>query len=142
MREVKNQAVTVLGIVLLATGLYFLKTADDPKGFLLALPYVCIGIGCGALGYGIGEIITGRTLRKNPALRKQDEINKNDERNIMLSNRTKAKAYDLMIFVFRALMLAFALMGVDMIPLLLLVAAYLCVEGYAVYCRCKYEKEM
>lgn len=39
-------------------------------------------------------------------------------------------------------MVAFALMGVDMIAVLLLVFVYLFVQGYAVYFRCKYDKEM
>lgn len=47
-----------------------------------------------------------------------------------------------MVFVFSALLLVFALMGVEMTALLLLVAAYLLVQGYAVYCRVKLEKEM
>ena len=142
MKDAKNYMVTALGIVLMAAGLFFLKTTDGSQGFLRALPYVCIGIGSGALGHGIGELFNERTLRKNPALRRQDEINKKDERNIAISDRAKAKAYNLMVFVFRELMLAFVLMGVEMLPVLLLVAAYLYVEGYAIYCRCKYEKEM
>lgn len=47
-----------------------------------------------------------------------------------------------MTFVFGALMLAFALMGVDMVATLLLVFAYLFVHGYAIYYRCKYNEEM
>ena len=43
-----------------------------------------------------------------------------------------------MTFVFGALMIAFALMGVDMIAVLLLVFAYLFVQGYAIYYRSCY----
>ncbi len=39
-------------------------------------------------------------------------------------------------------MISFALMGVDLAPLLLLVFAYLLVVGYSVYYRIKLEKEM
>lgn len=60
----------------------------------------------------------------------------------MIANCAKAKAYDVMTYVFGALMIAFALMGVDMIPVLLFVFVYLFVQGYAIYYRCKYEKEM
>ena len=59
-----------------------------------------------------------------------------------LPDHAKGRAFDLMTFVFGALMVSFALMEVDLAALLLLVFAYLFVEGYAVYCRCKYEKEM
>ena len=47
-----------------------------------------------------------------------------------------------MTFVCSALMLCFALTGVDMIPLLLLVFAYLFVHGLALYYRFQFEKEM
>jgi 4-hydroxybenzoate polyprenyltransferase len=70
------------------------------------------------------------------------EIERKDERNIAISNRSKAKAYDLMIFVFGALMLSFALMGVDLVLILLLVFAYLFVVGYGIFYRIKYDKEM
>ena len=47
-----------------------------------------------------------------------------------------------MVFVFGALMVAFALMGMDMVAVLLLVFAYLFVVGSAVYYRVKFEKEL
>ena len=56
--------------------------------------------------------------------------------------RAKAKAYDMMTFVLGALMLSFALMGVELTAVLLLVFAYLFVHSYAVYYRFKYDKEM
>ncbi|HYF75143.1 MAG TPA: hypothetical protein VD757_01040, partial [Candidatus Nitrosocosmicus sp.] len=75
-------------------------------------------------------------------IEKQLEIDRHDERNIAIGNRAKAKAYDMMIYVFGALLLAFALMDVDMTALLLLVFAYLFVVGYGIYYRIKYDKEM
>ena len=39
-------------------------------------------------------------------------------------------------------MVSFALMGVDLVPLLLLVFAYLLVHGVALCYRIKFEKEM
>ncbi len=39
-------------------------------------------------------------------------------------------------------MVSFALMGVDIVPILLLVFAYLFVHGCAIYYRLKYDKEM
>ena len=70
------------------------------------------------------------------------EIEQRDERNIAIADRAKGKAFDMMTFVFGALMLAFALMSVDLPAVLLLVFAYLFVHGYAIYYRCRYEKEM
>lgn len=107
-----------------------------------ALPYILVGLGCGIFGHGTGNIISQKSLKNSPDIQKKIEIDKNDERNIAIRNRAKAKAYDMMVFMFGALMLSFALMGVDMIAVLLLVFAYLFVMGYSVYYRCKYDKEM
>ena len=135
-------ALGMLGLVLLAAGLYLAKTIADPQGIMRALPYVFIGIGCGLFGQGMGGVIERRVLRKNPEILKQKEIEVNDERNREISSRAKAKAYDTMVFVFGALMVTFALMGVDMVVVLLLVFAYLFVVGSGVYYRVKLEKEL
>lgn len=137
-----NYFITGIGLVLGFLGLYFVKTMMDPQGFMKVLPYVCIGLGCGAFGHGMGNIISYKTIHGNPALEKQMEIEKSDERNMAIANRAKAKAYDLMTFAFGALMVTFALMGVDLVAILLLVITYLLVHGYGIYFRCKYEKEM
>ena len=132
----------ILGLALLALGLYLVKTTNATEGILLTLPYVFVGIGSGLFGQGMGGVIERRVLKKNPEILKQKEIEVNDERNQQISNRAKAKAYDVMVFVFGALMVAFALMGMDMVAVLLLVFAYLFVVGSAVYYRVKFEKEL
>ena len=133
---------TAAGILLLGLGLYFVGSSMELQGFMQVFPYVCIGLGCGAFGHGMGNIISRKKNRKDPAREQLLDIEKTDERNIAITNRAKAKAYNLMLFVFSALMIVFALMGVDMIAVLLFVAAYLFVQGYAIYFRCRYEKEM
>lgn len=134
--------ITALGLILLGSGLYLIKTVADPQGIMVALPYVLIGVGCGIFGQGMGDLISRRALKGYPDMEKQMEIEKKDERNIAISNRAKAKAYDLMIYVFGALLLSFALMGVGLAPILLLDIAYLFVIGYGVFYRVKYDKEM
>lgn len=142
MEKTKSYFYTILGLALLIIGLILVKTVINPQGIMRALPYVCVGIGCGIFGQGMGSIIGRKAIKGHPDIEKQMEIDINDERNIAIKNRAKAKAYDMMIFVFGALMIAFALMGVDLINTLLLVIAYLFVVVYGVYYRCKYEKEM
>jgi hypothetical protein len=134
--------ITAAGILLLGLGLFLVKAITDPQGIMRALPYICVGIGCGAFGHGMGNIINRKALKNNPEIQKQKEINKNDERNVAIGNRAKAKAYDMMVFVFGALMLSYALMGIDMIAVLLLVFAYLFVIFFGLYYRFKYDKEM
>jgi len=135
-------ALGVLGLALLAAGLYLAKTTDAATGIMRALPYVMVGVGCGLFGQGMGGIIERRMLKKHPEIAKQKEIEVKDERNQEISNRAKAKAYDVMVFVFGALMISFALMNVDLAALLLLVFAYLFVIGSAVYFRVKLDKEL
>ena len=93
-------------------------------------------------GHGTGELLAQRALKGDPALQRRMEIEQKDERNMAIADRAKGRAFDLMSFVFGALMVTFALMGVEMAPLLLLVAAYLFVHGYALYWRFRCEKEM
>ena len=131
---------TVFGLVLAIIGLVLSKTNTD--GIMIALPYVCIGVGCGAFGHGMGQLISNRALKNSPKLKKQMEIDKNDERNIMIANYAKGKAYEAMIFIFGSLLVSFSLMNLEMYAILLLVFAYLLVVGISIYYRIKYEKEM
>ena len=133
---------SIIGILILATGLLLIKKIPDPQGMLRALPYICVGLGCGIFGHGMGNVISRKALKKRPDIKKQLEIEKNDERNVIIAISSKAKAYEMMVFVFGALMLSYALMGIDLIVVLLLVFAYLFVIAYGIYYRIKYEKEM
>lgn len=141
-RDRKEIVWIVVGVVLWGIAVLLLRQNPGNSGFWRALPYVCLGVGTGLLGQGIGQMVQRKALQSDPELARQQEIEAGDERNIQLAQRAKAKAFDLMVFVFSALLLVFALMGVDLTALLLLVAAYLLVQGYAVYCRVKLEKEM
>lgn len=133
---------TIGGFGLLICGLYFIQAFEASQGMLQALPYICIGIGCGIFGHGAGELISRLAMKNNPAAAKQLEIEQKDERNLMITNRAKAKAYDMMITLFGALLLALALMGIDLSVVLLLVFIYLFIVGYSAYYRLKYSKEM
>jgi hypothetical protein len=141
-KTISSYFLTLVSVGLLAVGLYFIKTIDDPHGILRVLPYITVGLGCGIFGHGMGEIVIRHTMKNNPAAAKQLEIEKKDERNLAIANGAKAKAYDMMIFVFGALITAIALMGIDLIVLLLFVFTYLFILGYCTYYRLKYYKEM
>lgn len=135
----KDVACLVLGVLLLgAAALMLHLTLPVPR----TLPFVCLGVGAGLLGQGIGHMVQRRALQCDPELARQQAIEVQDERNVQLAQRAKARAFDLMVFVFGALLLVFALMQVDLTVILLLVGAYLLVQGYAVYCRIRLEKEM
>lgn len=132
----------IVGLLLFGTGLYLVKLFPMPSGVMRSLPYVCIGIGSGIFGHGMGNVIGRKALKDNPQAMKQMKIDKNDERNIAIANRAKAKAYDMMVFVYGALMVSLSLMNVNLAAVLLLVCAYLFVVGYSVYYRFKFDREM
>lgn len=138
----KCVALTVLGFILLITGLVLTKLLPDAEGIMRRLPYICVGVGSGIFGGSLGTAIKKRLLKKDPNAAKQLEIDTNDERNIAISNKAKAKAFDLMLLVYGALMLSFALMPVDMFVMISFVAAYLFVIFSIVYYINKYHKEM
>lgn len=133
---------TFFGSLLLLVGLYLIKNINESHGIMAVLPYWLVGFGCGIFGHGVGDIIKKRVVRKQPELVKKLEIEQKDERNIAIGNHAKAKAYDIMIFVFGALMFCFSIMGVDMSAILLFVLAYLFIVGYNVFYRLKFEKDM
>lgn len=128
MKKYRNWIVSALGLLLWAVGFWMVK--GDVRS---TLAYVCIGLGCGMFGYGAGELIAGRVLKGAPELQRQMEIDRQDERNVAIADRAKGRAFDLMTFLFGALMVSFALMGVELAAVLLLVAAYLFIHGYALY---------
>ncbi|QNK56936.1 hypothetical protein [Paenibacillus sp. PAMC21692] len=141
-KTILSYLITVAGFSVLAVGVYFIKTIEDPQGLLRALPYICVGLGSGMFGLGMGEIMLRYAMKHSPTAAKQLEIEKKDERNLAITNRAKAKAYDMMIFVLGALITAIALMAIDLTVVLLLAFAYLFILGYGVYYRLKYFKEM
>ena len=141
-KNIGNVITLIVGLALLGTGLYLVKTVFAPTGVMLALPYVFIGLGCGMFGQGVSGFVNRAVLKKNPEIAKQQEIEQKDERNPEIAHRATSKAYDAMVFVFGALMVAFALMGMDFVPVLMLVIAYLYVVGVSIYYRCKLEKEL
>lgn len=102
-----------VGIILLAAGLYLIGINEDPQGIFRVLPFVCIGLGCGMFGHGMGNIISRQALKGSPEIARQIEIELKDERNIAIGNQAKAKGFDMMTFAFGALMVCFALMEIE-----------------------------
>jgi len=132
----------IVGALLLVGGLYLILIPASAEGFLSALPFILIGVGCGALGQGIGDRLQQRKIARSPALAKQQANERNDERNIAIANRAKAKAFDLMVYVFGALLLSFAQFGVSTAATISLTAAYLLVIGYRIFVSVQFDREM
>ena len=130
-------AIGIVGIALALAAKFLLQ------GFLSNVQSgAMVGVGAGLFGYGMGKGCVALWGEKHPDLMKQSELEEKDERNVAILDRAKAKALDMMFYVFGALMISLALMGADIGVVLLLVAAYLFVAGCMVYYLCKYQKEM
>ena len=69
--KITNHATIIIGLLLLAVSLYLIKTSNDPQGIMRTLPYVCIGIGCGLFGHGMGNVISERAINSYPELKRQ-----------------------------------------------------------------------
>ena len=132
----------VLGAGAAAVGFVLQLTTASYGSFLWVLSAVLIGLGCGAFGHSLGDLLSQKALQSDPELARRIEVEAAYERNVALSNAAKAKAFDQMLYIFGALMLAFVLMQIDLAAILLLVAAYLFIVGCSIYYRSKYEKEM
>ena len=114
-----------MGLIVFLAGLVLIKTAKDAEGIMITLPYICVGLGSGIFGGNIGTALKNKAMLKNPQAARQFEREQKDERNQVISNKSKARVYDLMIFVYAAVVLAFALMQVEIYVTMTLVAVYL-----------------
>lgn len=138
----KNILLSFLGVVLVALGLYIYQKTLGMDKIVVVIPYIFIAIGCGIFGHFTGNLIQYYSTKNNEELKRQIEIEKNDERNILIAEKSKAKAYDLMIYLFAAMLIIFSLMGADKLQILVLVAIYLSLQIYALYWRSKFESRM
>lgn len=128
---------TVLGIGFVGIGF-----AAHQNETLATLAYLLIGLGCGIFGHFSGKLMKWYAVKDHEELVKQMEIEAKDERNLLIAEKSKAKAYDLMTSLFASMLLVFALMGVDRAALLFTVVIYLALQGYALYWRFVFNKRM
>lgn len=95
---------SAIGFVIMGAGLALIKRLPETDGILKTLPYLCVGIGAGIFGGNLGTAIKNKAVLQNPQVAKQIEIEQKDERNQAIRNKAKARAYDLMIYVYAAIL--------------------------------------
>lgn len=139
---VKDCFFTFLGIGLVLVGFLFHNKIVSTDKMIATIPYIFIGFGCGIFGHFMDNLIKYFSTKNHEELERQIRIDKNDERNIIIAEKSKAKAYDLMIYLFASLLIIFSLMGVDKLAIIMIVAIYLSIQIYALYWRSKFESKM
>ena len=139
---VKACFLAFLGIGLVVVGFLFHNKNVSTDKMIAIIPYIFIGVGCGIFGHFMGNLIKYFSIKNHEELERQIQIDKNDERNILIAEKSKAKAYDLMIYLFASLLIIFSLMGVDKLAIIMIVAIYLSIQIYALYWRYKFESKM
>ena len=141
-RAFRHYGIMAAGLLVAVAGIAVLLVVKDVQGVLRVLPYLCVGIGSGLFGQGMGSVISRRKMEQNPEIARQIRIEQKDERNIAVVHRAKAKALDIMLYTFAVLLLALVVIGVSTPVLLLLVFGYVFVIGSEVYYISRYSKEM
>ena len=136
MKRKGSWACAVIGAAVVALGLCLMKLLGGP------LPGMLIGLGSGALGMGLSLIFSGLVAKKHPDVVRQVAIEEQDERNIAVSNRAKERAYDMMIYVFGALMVSYALINAGLAVILTLMGAYLLIVACCIGFSVHYNKTM
>lgn len=136
--KAKYGIISLLGLAAVVAGFILVRMGAG----IAPLPYVLLGVGCGAFGWGAGELLKRRAVEGDPEIEKRLRIEQQDERNRTIADRAKARAYDAALYIFSALMLCFALMQVELAVILLLVGAYLLVVGISIYYYVKYNREL
>ena len=132
----------IIGVILFVAGIVLMINFEEPQGVMKSLPFVCIGVGLGALSGGIGAVISFHLMQKNPSMAKQKEIDIKDERNINITNKAKAKVFNYTWMLFSALLIFLAMMEIKLSIIVVFIGAYLSIIILYIYLLNKYSKEM
>ncbi|MDF2543134.1 MAG: hypothetical protein K0S47_2852 [Herbinix sp.] len=119
-------------------GAMFLLHGDSSKPIEGSL----LGIGISFIGLSTTNLIKKYTEYKNPSLKKQVQIDYNDERNTIIRNRAKAKAGDITQWLIMGIAYITILISAPLWVTLVVVIVYLIYNITGLYLIDKYQKEM
>lgn len=132
----------IIGLMLVIVSAISFYFFSSERFAYTVVSYAIFGGGFGLLGDGIGRLNAARLEKKDPERMKIINIEKNDERNIAIDEKARAKAYTLSIYLFSAALVILAIMRVELKALLIVLCADLTVMIYSLYIRLKLYKEM
>lgn len=125
----------LLGMGLIGTS--FLFWAEDKN-----ISAVLIGIGLSLVGSSLFYLYTKYFQQKHPEIKKQFEIDVNDERNKIIQNRAKAKSADIIQWFILGLAYVMLLFDYPLWLFGITVGIFLLYYLMAIYFTVKYQKEM
>jgi uncharacterized short protein YbdD (DUF466 family) len=126
----------LLGIGLIVTGILF--RAEEVKN----IAGVLIGIGLSLFGSSLYYLFIKHYQQKHPEIKKQNEIEFNDERNIIIQNRAKARAADIIQWFILGLAYIMILFDYPLWLFGITVGIFLLYYLISIYFAVKYQKEM
>lgn len=103
---------------------------------------VLIGVGAGLFGMSISCLYMKYIEEKNPAEMKQNEIEFNDERSVIIRNKAKAKAGDIIHWCVIGVAYLFILIDAPLWMTLVTVGVFALYDILSIYFMNKYQKEM
>ena len=127
--------ILLLGIGLIGTS--FLFWAEDKN-----ISAVLIGIGLSLVGNGLFYLYTKYFQQKHPEIKKQLEIDYNDERNKIIQNRAKAKSADIIQWFIIGLAYVMLLFDYPLWLFGMTVGIFILYYLISIYFAVKYQKEM
>ena len=110
----------IIGAVFLVAGGLIMKNPSIKQ-----ISGACIGIGAGLWGIGIANLLMSRYYQKHPQAKKQEQIQQNDERNIQIRDKAKAKSADILQWVIMAGALVSIVVNAPLWVTLAIVAVFL-----------------
>jgi len=116
----------------------FLFNTEDNK----AISGILIGIGAGLFGMSISNLLMKRFEDKNPGIKKLQEIEQNDERRIIISNKSKAKSADITRWLIIVIAYIMILINAPLWATLFTVLVFAAYHILCFYYAFKYEKIM
>ena len=126
----------ILGIIMISVSLIF--HSDTYKNIL----GLSLGIGAGLFGMSIAQLYNKHAVEKNPEIAKRTEIELNDERNIAIRDRAKAKAGDITHWLTIIISFLTILIDAPLWVTLAIVIFFLLYDILGIIFVCKYQKEM
>lgn len=135
----------VLGIAML--GASQALRLDGMEGFLSLIQLksisgVLLGVGAGLAGMSVSNLIMCHIQQKEPAIKRQNEIDYHDERNVAIRNKSKAKSADITQWLIMGIAYLNILLGSPAWLILIIVGVFIFYHILCAFYMIKYQNEM